>query len=370
MRRIASCLVAVVITVCCCAVGVVGAAAQTLTSWFGFGWFAGCSVDAVTVAADLERDFAAYGQTQIAHAVTIYVTGADLGLSERAVVIATATAMQESGLRNLANPNHPASLELPNDGTGYDHDSLGLFQQRPASGWGSVDELMDPATAAAKFYNALVDVDDWETRPLTEAAQLVQISAFPDAYAKHEETATAIVEGVTARIDCDRAAGSVISAEGWTHPLPGHVVTSGFRTAERPGHDGVDFPGTKGTPILAAGSGVVVKVRCNAYTASGEPYSCYVDGSPEVRGCGWYVEIAHPDGTLTRYCHLLSEPDVTVGDAVAAGQVIGEVGSSGRSSGPHLHFESHNRAENPSESSATPPLDFMAARGVTLQEYP
>jgi murein DD-endopeptidase MepM/ murein hydrolase activator NlpD len=366
MRRIASCLVAAVLAVCCCTVGVVASAAQTLTSWFSFGWFAGCSVDAAGVAADLERDFTAYGRTQIGHAVTIYVTGADLGLSERAVVIAIATAMQESGLRNLANPHHPASLELPNDGTGYDHDSLGLFQQRPASGWGTVDELMEPATAATKFYNALVEVQDWETRPLTEAAQLVQRSAFPDAYAKHEDTAAAIVQGITARIDCDRAAGSVVSAEGWTHPLPGHEVTSGFRTSERPGHDGVDLPAAPGTPILAAGPGEVVKVRCNALTADGTPLSCDQDGSPEIRGCGWYVEIAHPDGTLTRYCHMRSEPPVAVGDNVAAGQVLGEVGSSGRSSGPHLHFECHNRAENPSGSSAVPPIDFMAARGVTL----
>ncbi|THV35709.1 M23 family metallopeptidase [Glycomyces buryatensis] len=368
MRRIISAIVVAVMAACCCTVGVVATAAESLTSWFGFGWFAGCSVDAGAVAADLEREYSSYGETEIAHAVTIYITGADLGLSERAVVIAVATAMQESGLENLANPNHPASLELPNDGTGYDHDSLGLFQQRPASGWGTVSELMDPATAATKFYNALTDVEDWETRPLTEAAQLVQRSAFPDAYAKHEDTAAAIVQGVTARINCNRAAGSDISAEGWTHPLPGHVVTGGFRTAERPTHQGVDLPAGSGTPILTAGPGEVVKVRCNAHTTSGGAYSCDVDGSPDVRGCGWYVEIAHPDGTLTRYCHMRTEPPVAVGDSVAAGQVIGEVGSSGHSSGPHLHYETHNRAENPGSDSAVPPLDFMAARGVQLGE--
>lgn len=366
MRRIASCLVAVVLAGCCCSVGLIAAAAQTLTSWFSFGWLAGCSIDAAGVATDLERGFTAYGQTQIGHAVTIYVTGADLGLSERAIVIAVATAMQESALRNLANPSHPASLEMANDGTGFDHDSLGLFQQRPASGWGSVDELMDPATAATKFYNALVKVDRWKTRPLTEAAQAVQRSAFPGAYAKHEATATAIVEGITALIDCNRAAGVIISAEGWTHPLPGHDVTSGFRTAERPGHDGVDLPAAKGTPILAAGPGTVVKVRCNALTASGAAYSCDIDGSPEIRGCGWYVEIAHPDDTLTRYCHMRTEPRVSVGDAVAAGQILGEVGSSGRSSGPHLHFECHNRTQNPDSSSAVRPGPYMAARGVEL----
>lgn len=367
MRRIVSVLVALLMVMCCCGFGAIGSAAQSLWSWWGFSWFAGCTIDTAAVVTDLEDAALDYGQTQIAHAVTIYATGADLGLSERAVVIAIAVAMQESGLRNLANPAHPASLSLPNNGRGYDHDSLGLFQQRVQSGWGTVEELMDPATAARKFYNALTDIDGWESMPLTEAAQEVQGSAFPDAYAKHEATAAAITRAITAHAECNRAAGSVISAEGWTHPLPGHSVTSGFRTAERPSHDGVDLPAAHGTPILAAGPGEVVKVRCNAHTDDGTLLSCDEDGSPQALGCGWYVEVAHPDGTLTRYCHMRSEPPVAVGDKVAAGQVIGEVGSSGRSSGPHLHFECHDRAENPSSDSAVPPIPFMAARGVDLQ---
>lgn len=370
MRRLISGVIAVVMAICCCVVGVVAAAAQMLTAslWGVFGWFAGCSIDAAAVAADIAAEHAVYDSIQIGHAVTIYITGAELGLPERAIVIATAVAMQESGLRNLANPAHPASLELPNEGTGYDHDSVGLFQQRPASGWGSVEELMDPATAAHKFYGALTEVDGWESMALTVAAQHVQRSAYPDAYAKHRDTAIAIVQGITARIECDRAADSVISAEGWTHPLPGHSVTSGFRTSERPAHQGVDLPAEAGTPIRAAGPGEVVKVRCNAYAPDGRAHSCDVDGSPQISGCGWYVEIAHPDGTLTRYCHMRAEPPVDVGDTVAAGQVIGEIGSSGRSSGPHLHFETHRRAENPGSDSAVPPIGFMAARGIDLTE--
>jgi murein DD-endopeptidase MepM/ murein hydrolase activator NlpD len=371
MRRLFCLIITVIVAVCCCIIGVVAVAAQALTiSWWGLlgGWLAGCSIDAATVTADLEREHVPYSEVQIGHAVTIYITGAELGLSERAIVIATATAMQESGLRNLANPAHPSSLELPNDGQGYDHDSLGLFQQRPASGWGTVEELMDPATAAEKFYNALTAVDGWETLPLTVAAQRVQRSAYPDAYAKHEDRAAAIVTGISARVECDGASPSEISAHGWTHPIPGHTVTSGFRTSERPNHQGVDFPADPGTLIRAAGPGEVVKVRCNARTASGADYSCDVDGSPEIAGCGWYLEIAHPDGTLTRYCHLRSEPPVNVGDMVAAGQVIGEVGSSGRSSGPHLHFETHVRVDNPGSDSAVSPIHFMAARGVDLME--
>ncbi|MBX6356031.1 MAG: hypothetical protein IRZ05_09290 [Micromonosporaceae bacterium] len=132
-------------------------------------------------------------QTQMNHAKTIVVVGKQMKLPERAYVIAVATAMQETNLYNLANPGLPASLQIPNDGIGYDHDSVGLFQQRPASGWGSVSELMNPAVAARKFYQALVRIPGWDKLPLTVAAQLVQGSAFPTAYAKHQTRAEIVV---------------------------------------------------------------------------------------------------------------------------------------------------------------------------------
>jgi hypothetical protein len=132
-------------------------------------------------------------QTQMNHAKTIVQVGKQLKLPERAWVIAVATSMQETKLYNLANTGLPASLQLANDGTGYDHDSVGLFQQRPASGWGSVQELMDPATSARKFYQALMQVPGWDRLPLTVAAQLVQGSAFPTAYAQHQTRAEIVV---------------------------------------------------------------------------------------------------------------------------------------------------------------------------------
>jgi hypothetical protein len=135
--------------------------------------------------------------TQMAHARTIVGTAEQMDLPKRAAVVAVATSMQESNLRNLANTGLPESENLPNDGTGYDHDSVGLFQQRPASGWGSVNELMDPDTSARKFYQALEDVPDWEEMPVTVAAQTVQGSAFPDAYAKHQGNAEAVVDALT-----------------------------------------------------------------------------------------------------------------------------------------------------------------------------
>ncbi len=135
---------------------------------------------------------------QIDHAAVIVGVGKELQLPKRAYVIAIATALQESYLRNLANPAVPASANQPHDGLGYDHDSVGLFQQRPSTGWGTPAELMDPATAARRFYQALMKIYGWETLPVTIAAQSVQQSAFPYAYAQHESLATRLVEGILA----------------------------------------------------------------------------------------------------------------------------------------------------------------------------
>src|SRR5215213_1576676 len=111
---------------------------------------------------------------QVANAATIASVGRDRGLPERAVVIALATAQQESRLRNLDYG---------------DRDSLGLFQQRPSAGWGTDAEVQDPVYAANKFYDHLVEVPGWETGRLTEVADAVQRSAFPEAYEQWSELA-------------------------------------------------------------------------------------------------------------------------------------------------------------------------------------
>jgi hypothetical protein len=140
---------------------------------------------------------AGLNRSQTSHARVIVEVGREMGMSERALVVAIATALQESTLRNLANPAHPSSFDLSNDGVGYDHDSVGIFQQRPASGWGTVKELMTPEISAKKFYNALKRVSDWEEMSITRAAQRVQKSAYPDAYAKHEKRARQIVDALS-----------------------------------------------------------------------------------------------------------------------------------------------------------------------------
>jgi hypothetical protein len=132
-------------------------------------------------------------QKQMDYAGTIVRVGQQLGMSSRGYVIAVATALQESQLQNFANYGVPASLTYPHDAVGYDHDSIGLFQQRPSTGWGTVAEIMDPATSARKFYLALAQVYGWQYMALAAAAQAVQVSAFPDAYAQHEPLATMIV---------------------------------------------------------------------------------------------------------------------------------------------------------------------------------
>lgn len=141
----------------------------------------------------------------------------------------------------------------------------------------------------------------------------------------------------------------------WVAPVDAPVV-SGFRTAARPGHDGVDLGAARGTPIRAASAGTVLVVRCNVVPAS---HGCDRDGSPSTPGCGWYVDLRHEGDVYTRYCHMLTRPAVNEGQVVTAGQVIGVVGSSGHSSGPHLHFEVHLGNRN---DGATDPVAFMATR--------
>ncbi len=135
-------------------------------------------------------------QAQMDNAHTIVQVGVRLKVPHRGLVVAIATAMQESNLYNLANAGVPESLTYPNQGVGYDHDSVGLFQQRPSSGWGTVADLMRPAYAAEQFFTALLAIPGWEAMSVAAAAQAVQVSAFPDAYAQHEARAAAVVDAL------------------------------------------------------------------------------------------------------------------------------------------------------------------------------
>ncbi|MEU4371272.1 peptidase M23 [Micromonospora chersina] len=135
-------------------------------------------------------------QTQMNNAKKIVQAGREMGVPRRGLVIAVATAMQESTLLNYASGVLPESQNYPHQAIGWDHDSVGLFQQRPSSGWGSVEELMDPEYATKAFLSALEEIPGWQDLPLTVAAQAVQVSAFPDAYAQHEWRANAVVKEI------------------------------------------------------------------------------------------------------------------------------------------------------------------------------
>ncbi|HEX5496112.1 MAG TPA: hypothetical protein VFX70_16210 [Mycobacteriales bacterium] len=118
---------------------------------------------------------------QVQNAQAIAQAAADRGLPEHATAIALATSLQESGLHNLDHG---------------DRDSLGLFQQRPSAGWGTPDQIMDPHYSAGKFLDRLEQVPGWQGMPVTKAAQTVQRSAFPDAYAKWQPLADSLAPAV------------------------------------------------------------------------------------------------------------------------------------------------------------------------------
>ncbi|WP_100446894.1 hypothetical protein [Glycomyces xiaoerkulensis] len=133
-------------------------------------------------------------RAQMDNAVTIIEVGVERGLERRAWAVALATAMQEAKLYNAANTGVPESYDHDWQLEGSDHDSVGIFQQRPSTGWGTVAELMDVSTAAHKFYGGLEEVPGWRNMPLTAAAQTVQRSAHPGRYAQWEDLAWEIIE--------------------------------------------------------------------------------------------------------------------------------------------------------------------------------
>ncbi|MCC3296680.1 hypothetical protein [Arthrobacter caoxuetaonis] len=122
---------------------------------------------------------------QASNAATITAVAVARGLPPRAASIALATAVQESGLRNIGY------------GDTAGPDSRGLFQQRPTQGWGTEEQVMDPVYAANAFYNALEKVPGYQDLPITVAAQTVQRSAYPDAYADHEPEGRAFASALT-----------------------------------------------------------------------------------------------------------------------------------------------------------------------------
>lgn len=138
----------------------------------------GCVLSAGTQSYFLDLE-------QSQNAATIAAVAKRRGLDDHAVTVALATVMQESKLHNLDYG---------------DRDSLGLFQQRPSQGWGTPAQVQDPVYAANKFYDALVEVPHWRALSVAEAAQTVQQSGFPTAYAQWEDEARTLARVLTGQV--------------------------------------------------------------------------------------------------------------------------------------------------------------------------
>ncbi|GHD93088.1 hypothetical protein GCM10010508_48510 [Streptomyces naganishii JCM 4654] len=178
---------------------------------------------------------------QAANAATIAAVARSRGLPERAVTIALATAIQESKLRDIDYG---------------DRDSLGLFQQRPSQGWGTPAQVLDPVHATGKFYDALVNVPGYLGLSVTAAAQQVQHSGYPQAYAQHEDTAALLAAALTGR---EGAAMTCTLTGSDAHPSTqqgGMTVTQAARREFGPG-----LP-----PPSSAGSGTVTYAVPDART--------------------------------------------------------------------------------------------------------
>ncbi|MDQ4113839.1 MAG: M23 family metallopeptidase [Actinomycetota bacterium] len=312
---------------------------------------------------------------QLAHAATIITLGGQTaGVGREGVRIALIAALTESTLRMLANPSaYPESANYPNDGNGSDHDSLGLFQMRPVSGWGTVAELMDPDYQARAFYGGesgpnypsprgLLDIPGWQQMDPGQAAQAVEVSAYPDRYQNYQPVAEAILTALTRPAPSGNGSGDetpvVPETTGIVFPLPEGtwVRTSPFGwrsdpiTGERRFHAGSDFAAPDGTPIYAVADGVVVQA---SYTDSG----------------GGVIVIEHTvrgQRVASRYVHMWQQGiHVAEGDTVTAGQHIGDVGSSGHSTGPHLHLQIHPGGAGADAVDSDAWLTEHGAEGIT-----
>lgn len=196
---------------------------------------------------------AGFDDRQMRNAAAIVAAGQELGVPQRGWVVATATAMQEADLLVLGNSTVPESLVPEPQGVGSDHDSVGLFQQR-GEGWGPLERRMDPRGSALSFYDTLLSIPNWENLPLTEAAQRVQVSAFPDAYAKWEDEASQVV-GAVAGITCPAGGAGTSAASG---PLAAQVVERALAQIGTPyAWGGGDAAGaTLGIPLRGVRSSV------------------------------------------------------------------------------------------------------------------
>lgn len=282
-----------------------------------------------------------YNATQCKHAWEIIRTCIAIPGIEKDMIIATLMcALVESVLRMYANENVPESLNYPHDAVGSDHDSVGLFQQRPSIPWGTVGQLMSYDYSCRAFIGGpqgpnrgsppgLLDISPaWNTLPtLGEAVQDVQVSAHPSRYNNVESTARGMFDAMCEPAPTGSGAGGVID------PLPGHYDASdpfgSYAGGRLNPHRGSDWNGVpEGTPLPALTAGTV--------TATG--YGGVVGNYTTVKMA------SHP--LYYAYIHQVRPPSIAVGTAVATGDIIGHLGNTGSASfGAHLHVSMGDNPE-------------------------
>jgi hypothetical protein len=291
------------------------------------------------------RTSAPWSAEQVSNARIIAQRGQAAKAGANGVIVALMTAMQESALRNLPRG---------------DRDSAGLFQQRPSAGWGTREQILDPVKASDAFYGVaahtdnpgLTDIPGWQSLPLGVLAQAVQRSAYPTLYNRWEPDARAMAQwllsGAAGTLDCTGANGPAQVSGSWAHPLapaPYALVSPfGMRFDPVSGawsmHRGQDFAVPIGTPDRAACDGVIVRLD-----------------DADADGGGMQTDLDCGGGIVIKYMHQ-SAFSVKTGDPVRAGQVIGNTGTTGHSTGPHLHFQININGQ------ATDPVTFMRRRGI------
>jgi hypothetical protein len=202
-------------------------------------------------------------------AATIAGVGTKLGMPDHAVTVAIATSLQETGLRNLGHG---------------DRDSLGLFQQRPSQGWGDTAQLTDPVFAATAFYAHLRRLPNWADLEVTEAAQLVQRSAAPEAYAQWEPQARAIAAALTGEADASLTC----------HDLVPEPAASGLANLARRELGAADLSGThppdRGRALANWLVAHAVRLAVDRVT---------VDGMTWTTGAGEWNRTGPADGVLS-----------------------------------------------------------------------
>ncbi|MGO2719578.1 MAG: hypothetical protein ACTIAR_04655 [Brachybacterium tyrofermentans] len=211
----------------------------------------GTSAQALSVDMAALPDVAGYTPEQLSIAAQIMKAGGGLGLSERAQLVGLMTAMQESTLQNLS---------------GGDRDSVGAFQQRPSQGWGTIEQLRDPAYAATAFFRGvdtsggehipgLMDIDGWESMSLTQAASAVQrpAKAYEGEYAKHESEARKLMSEL-AGVPVGQASGSLTDTNlGCSAPV--NVAVGDLPTQEQLTQDSANVACPEGSTDLGAATG-------------------------------------------------------------------------------------------------------------------